>query len=99
MVQRKVGKLGKKGGKKKQRTKINDVAEKAGVSITTVSRVISDNPHPVNPATRLKVLEAAKDLDYSPSALAKAMVTKNSFIVGVIVGDTMGPFFVPPARR
>jgi len=98
MVQRKVGKLGKKGGKKKQRTKINDVAEKAGVSITTVSRVISDNPHPVNPATRLKVLEAAKDLDYSPSALAKAMVTKNSFIVGVIVGDTMDPFFAAIVR-
>ena len=70
----------------------------AGVSITTVSRVISGSSHPVNPATRIKVLKAAKELDYSPSALAKAMVTKNSFIVGVIVGDTMDPFFAAIVR-
>jgi len=90
--------LATKGGKKKQRNKIDDVAEKAGVSITTVSRVISNSPHPVNETTRLKVLQAAIDLEYSPSALAKAMVTKNSFIVGVIVGDTMDPFFAAIVR-
>ena len=89
----------KKSGKKNnRRTKINDVAEKAGVSITTVSRVISNNPHPVNDKTRLKVLQAAQELNYAPSALAKAMVTQRSLIAGVIVGDTMDPFFAAIVR-
>ncbi len=84
--------------KKSQRIKINDVAERAGVSITTVSRVINDSPHPVNEITRLKVLEASQALGYAPSALAKAMVTQRSLIVGVIVGDTMDPFFAAIVR-
>lgn len=83
---------------KKRRTKINDVAEKAGVSITTVSRVLNDSSHPVNEKTRQDVLWAAKELDYAPSALAKAMVTQRSFIVGVIVGDTMDPYFAAIVR-
>jgi LacI family transcriptional regulator len=89
---------GKRGKKKDRRVKINDVAERAGVSITTVSRVISNNPHPVNENTRLKVIKAAQELDYAPSALAKAMVTQKSLIVGVIVGDTMDPFFAAIVR-
>jgi DNA-binding LacI/PurR family transcriptional regulator len=84
--------------KKNRRIKINDVAERAGVSITTVSRVINDSPHPVNEATRIKVLQAAQELGYAPSALAKAMVTQRSLIVGVIVGDTMDPFFAAIVR-
>jgi LacI family transcriptional regulator len=90
--------LVQKNNKRKQRTKITDVAEKAGVSITTVSRVISNSAHPVNESTRLKVLQAARDLDYAPSALAKAMVTKKSFIVGVIIGDNMDPYFATIVR-
>ena len=89
----------KKSGKSKnRRTRINDVAERAGVSITTVSRVLNNNPHPVNEKTRQDVLAAARELDYAPSALAKAMVTQKSFIVGVIVGDTMDPYFAALVR-
>lgn len=87
-----------RGKHKTRRTKITDVAERAGVSISTVSRVISDSPHPVNEKTRMKVLQAAQELDYAPSALAKAMVTQKSLIVGVIVGDTMDPFFAAIVR-
>lgn len=83
---------------RKSRTNINDVAEKAEVSITTVSRVLNESSHPVNEKTRQAVLWAAKELDYAPSALAKAMVTRRSFIVGVIVGDTMDPFFAAIVR-
>lgn len=84
--------------KKIRRTRINDVAERAGVSITTVSRVLNNSSHPVNEKTRLDVLLAAKELDYTPSALAKAMVTQKSFIIGVIVGDTMDPYFAAIVR-
>jgi len=86
------------GRASKRRTKINDVAKRAGVSISTVSRVISNSTHPVNDQTRERVLRAAHELDYAPSALAKAMVTKKSFMVGVIVGDTMDPFFAAIVR-
>lgn len=88
----------KRGKNINRRIKINDVAEMAGVSITTVSRVISNNPHPVNENTRIKVLQAAQELNYAPSALAKAMVTQHSLIAGVIVGDTMDPFFAAIVR-
>ncbi len=90
--------VNKLGNNKNRRTRINDVAEKAGVSITTVSRVLNNSPHPVNDKTRLEVMRAAKELDYAPSALAKAMVTQKSFIVGVIVGDNMDPYFAAIVR-
>lgn len=84
--------------KKTQRTKISDVADHAGVSITTVSRVINESSHPVNEQTRLKVIQSSQELGYAPSALAKAMVTQKSLIIGVIVGDTMDPFFAAIVR-
>ena len=68
---------------------IVDVAKMANVSITTVSRVLRSNPHPVSEETRSRVLDAARALNYSPSALAQAMVTRDTHIVGVIVGDAM----------
>jgi len=84
--------------KRSQKSSIKDVAERAGVSITTVSRVINNSSHPVNDQTRVKVLQAVQELDYAPNALAKAMVTKDTFIVGVIVGDAMDPYFAAIVR-
>lgn len=84
--------------KRSRKSSIKDVAERAGVSITTVSRVINKSSHPVNDQTRAKVLKVAQELDYAPSALAKAMVTKATFIVGVIVGDAMDPYFAAIVR-
>lgn len=70
-----------------------EVAKLAGVSIATASRVLSGSPHPVTMDKRLRVLQAAQQLNYSPSALAQAMVTGFTHIVGVIVGDTTDPYF------
>lgn len=75
------------------RASIVQVAETANVSVTTVSRVMSGSAHPVNEDTRARVLEAARALNYSPSALAKAMVTRDTRIVGVIIGDATDPYF------
>jgi LacI family transcriptional regulator len=77
---------------------ITDVAKKADVSITTVSRVLSGSSHPVSEETRARVLEAAEALNYSPSALAKAMVTRATHIVGVIIGDATDPYFASIVR-
>ena len=70
-----------------------DVAKLANVSTSTASRVLNDSVHPVSADKRSRVLEAAQTLNYSPSALAKAMVTGFSHMVGVIVGDATDPDF------
>jgi LacI family transcriptional regulator len=60
--------------------------------------VLSGSDHPVSDATRRRVLAAADELEYSPSALARALVTRNSRIIGVIVGDIVDPYFAEIAR-
>src|SRR3954468_4139386 len=78
---------------------IVEVARKAGVSITTVSRTFSPvSDYPVAPATRQRVLAAAAALQYSPSALARALVTRRSRIVGVLLGDIVDPYFAEIVR-
>lgn len=77
---------------------ITDVAKVANVSIATVSRVLTGSSHPVSDETRARVLEAARALNYSPSALAKAMVTGDTHIVGVIIGDATDPYFATIVR-
>nr|WP_202456680.1 MULTISPECIES: LacI family DNA-binding transcriptional regulator [unclassified Streptomyces] len=75
-----------------------DVAREAGVAVATASRVLSGSAHPVSAATRAKVLAAAERLEYSPSALARAMVSPHSRLVGVLVSDIVNPYFSVIAR-
>lgn len=65
---------------------IKDVAKMAGVSISTVSRVIN-NSKPVSSEIRQKVLEVINELGYKPNEVARTLVTKKSFLIGVIVTD------------
>jgi LacI family transcriptional regulator len=75
-----------------------DVGGRAGVSIATASRVLNGSSHPVSEATRERVLEAARELGYSPSALARALVTRRSRIIGVMVGDIVDAYFAEITR-
>jgi LacI family transcriptional regulator len=77
---------------------IVDVAKKAGVSVTTVSRVINDSPHPVKQNTRQRVLQAAEELNFVPNPLARALVSDYTMIIGVIVGDASDPYFATIVR-
>ncbi|TME27144.1 MAG: LacI family transcriptional regulator [Chloroflexi bacterium] len=78
---------------------IGEVARRAGVSITTVSRVLNPvSEYPVAAATRRRVLAAAAALQYSPSALARALVTRRSRMVGVLLGDIADPYFAEIVR-
>ncbi len=75
-----------------------DISRLAGVSIATASRVLGGSSHPVSEATRNRVMQAADELGYRPSELARALVKRTSRIVGVIVGDVVDPYFAEIAR-
>lgn len=70
-----------------------DVAGLACVSVATASRVLSGSNHPVSKATRQRVLDAAKQLGYTPNFVARALVTQRTHILGVILGDIGDPYF------
>jgi LacI family transcriptional regulator len=66
------------------RTKIKDVAREAGVSITTVSRVLN-NPDRVKRATRIKVQETIEKMNYRPDPIAQALVGQRGKYVAIMV--------------
>ena len=71
---------------------IRDVATRAGVSVATVSRVITGN-YPVAGPTRAKVLRAVRDLDYVVNAHARALAGNRSKIIAVLLSDITSPFY------
>jgi len=71
---------------------IKEVAKVANVSITTVSRV-SNGSKGVSAKTRRRVLNAIKELGYSPSAMASGLKTRISKSIGIAVPDTIGDFY------
>jgi LacI family transcriptional regulator len=75
-----------------------DISRRAGTSVATASRVLNGSTHPVSAETRARVLAAAADLGYAPSALAQALVSRSSRIIGVIVNDIVDPYFAEIAR-
>ncbi|MDD3225787.1 MAG: LacI family DNA-binding transcriptional regulator, partial [Clostridium sp.] len=71
---------------------IKDVAKEAGVSMSTVSRVINDN-YPVKEETKKRVKKAIDKLDFSPNILARALIVQNTKTIGVIVPSINNVFF------
>ena len=76
---------------------IRDIAKHAGVSVSTVSRVLNHKPD-VNGETERKVTEAIEELGYSPNIVARGLVLKKSNVIGFIVPDIMNPSFPELAR-
>ncbi len=77
---------------------ITEVARLAGVSTATASRVVSSSDYPVSAATRERVLEAARTLDYVPNALARGLLKSRVPVVAVIVHDITDPYFSEVVR-
>lgn len=73
-------------------TTIRSVAAAAGVSVATASRALSGSPAVVD-STRRRVIQAAIALDYTPSRLARSLVTGSTGNVGVILPDITNPFY------
>jgi DNA-binding LacI/PurR family transcriptional regulator len=77
---------------------IYDVAKQAGVSISTVSRVIN-NTGRISEKTRKKVLQVMEELHYQPSIVASALTGKRTRTIGLIIPDVANPFFSEIARK
>ena len=71
---------------------IVDVAEKAGVSTATVSRVLAGVGR-ARPETQARVLEAARELDYRPSEVARSLKRRSTQTLGLIITDIENPYF------
>ena len=76
---------------------LRDVAERAGVSIRTVSRAIYSQGE-ITEKTCQKVLAAVEELGYRPSKVARALVTRRTETIGLILGDITNPYFPQFAR-
>ena len=71
---------------------IRDVAQAAGVSVATVSRVISKPDYPVAEATRQRVRDAAQQLGFTPNALARGLARSRTDTIGIVVPGITNPY-------
>jgi Transcriptional regulators len=74
---------------------MQDIADASGVSQSTVSRVLTSAPNaiPINPATRERILEVARQMRYRPNPLARGLRGARTMLLGVIVREITDPFF------
>lgn len=73
-------------------TSISEIAKKAGVAKSTVSRVINHHPH-VSDETRQKVMDLINELDYMPNQLARDLSRGKTQKIGVVIPHTHHPYF------
>ena len=76
---------------------MKDVARLAGVSVTTVSRVINNTAY-VEPVTRERVEKAMREYSYCRNAAAVALATRSGCMLGLLTGNLSDPFFARLAR-
>lgn len=76
---------------------IYDIAEKAGVSAMTVSRVIN-NTGRISEATRKRVKKVMEELHYIPNSMARSLVLQKTKILSLLITDITNPFYTTIAR-
>lgn len=77
-----------------RRATIKDVAQTAGVSVTTVSNVLNGRTKAMSAETLLRVQAAIRALNYRPSRVARSLVTSQTATIGVIVNEISTPLFL-----
>lgn len=77
--------------------RLQDIADDVGVSKVTVSKVLRGSPD-VGPATRQKILQRMRELDYQPNYQARALAGGQTGNIGLIVPDLVHPFFAEIAK-
>lgn len=83
---------------RRRRVTAHDVAMRAGVSQSAVSRAFTQGAS-ISPETRQRILEAARALGYRPNYLARSLITNRSSVIGVAVGHLDNPFFPSALQR
>ena len=78
----------------RKRITIHDVAAAAGVSISTASKALNNNGR-MGDETRERVKRVASDIGFRPNALARGLLSKRSFTIGLLTNDTYGRFTLP----
>ncbi len=76
---------------------IKDIARAAGVSHSTVSRALADSPL-VKEETKQRICRLAREMGYSPSAIARGLVTKRTQTIGLVVTTIADPFVAEVVR-
>jgi LacI family transcriptional regulator len=71
---------------------LREIAKAAGCSISTVSRAFAGSEHPVNEATRERILSIANQLGYRPNVAARGLKTDRTFTIGLVVYNIASPF-------
>jgi LacI family transcriptional regulator len=74
-------------------TRMKDIAKLLNLSIVTVSKVLNKNDSNISEATRKRVLECARQLEYRPNLAAKSLVTGRSKMIGLVVPELFHGFF------
>jgi LacI family transcriptional regulator len=77
---------------------VADVAKEAGVSVSTAARVLSGSGY-ASEDTRRLVLEAAKALGYVPNQIARSLRTRQTRLIGLLIGDVENSFYSAIARH
>lgn len=76
-----------------RKVNILDVARRAASSPATVSRVLSGSAYPVSAPMRQRILDAARDLNYTPNAIGRMLKTNDTREIGVVVPTIANPFY------
>jgi LacI family transcriptional regulator len=76
---------------------LENVAERAGVSKSTVSRVLNSSAK-ISSETRERVLDAVRELGYEPNNIARSLIKRKTYTVGVVLEDILNPFFAEVAK-
>src|SRR6185295_1942279 len=77
--------------------RLKDIAQDLNISVVTVSKVLRKHPD-IGPATRERVLQRMKELNYRPNLAARALVTGRTHAIGLVVPDLVHPFFGQVAK-
>ncbi|MGL5379489.1 LacI family DNA-binding transcriptional regulator [Clostridium sp.] len=78
--------------RKNSKVTINDIAEKANTSKTTVSFYLNGKFEKMSPDTKRRIEQAIEETNYSPSIMARSLKLKKSSLIGVVVADITNPF-------
>ncbi|MCD6128611.1 LacI family DNA-binding transcriptional regulator, partial [Candidatus Bipolaricaulota bacterium] len=83
----------------RRKVTIREVAARAGVSVSTVSRVLNGrDAHHMRPETKERVLRAIEELEYTPVKAARSLRRQRTQVIGVLLPDISNPFFSLLAR-